>query len=180
MIARDNTPVSPSTPPSSRPVPGLSAVFAGRQTWIPAFAGMTVEGVWRRAGGGGVGHGRRILRERWTVRAAPALPAPPPIVAAPSDHRRRCPIPLLTVAAPPDHRRRCPALPSTVAAPSNHPRRCPAPPLTVAAPSNHQRPCPAPSSTVSAQKKHRHPRERQLSALTPDGWAGPMESLLQS
>ena len=44
MIARDNTPVSPSTPPSSRPVPGLSAVFAGRQTWIPAFAGMTVEG----------------------------------------------------------------------------------------------------------------------------------------
>ena len=48
MIARDNTPVSPSTPPSSRPVPGLSAVFAGRQTWIPAFAGMTVEGVWRR------------------------------------------------------------------------------------------------------------------------------------
>ena len=37
-----------STPPSSQPVPVLSAFFARRQTWIPAFAGMTVEGVWRR------------------------------------------------------------------------------------------------------------------------------------
>ena len=48
MTARDHICVSPLPPPSSRPAPGLSAVFARRQTWIPAFAGMTVEGVWRR------------------------------------------------------------------------------------------------------------------------------------
>ena len=48
MTARDHICVSPLPPPSSRPGPGLSAVFARRQTWIPAFAGMTVEGVWRR------------------------------------------------------------------------------------------------------------------------------------
>ena len=48
MTARDHIRVSPLPPPSSRPVPALSAVFARRQRWIPAFAGMTVEGVWRR------------------------------------------------------------------------------------------------------------------------------------
>ena len=45
MTARDHGPVSPSTLPSSLPAPGLSAFSTGRQTWIPAFAGMTVEGI---------------------------------------------------------------------------------------------------------------------------------------
>ena len=45
MTARDHAPVSPATFPSSRPAPTVSLSFTGRQTWIPASAGMTVEGV---------------------------------------------------------------------------------------------------------------------------------------
>jgi hypothetical protein len=45
MTARDHLPVSPLTPPSSRPAPTVSPSFTRRQTWIPAYAGMTVEGV---------------------------------------------------------------------------------------------------------------------------------------
>jgi hypothetical protein len=143
--------------PSSRPVPGLSAVFARRRRWIPAFAGMTVEGVWRRRvgvvsdmGDGVCGDGRgRGLRGWSRPSAGPPWPAPPSTVAAPPDHRR-CPAPTSTLPAPPDHRRRCPA----------------------------------PAPTVSAQKKHRHPREggdppwppggeRRPSGCRPGGrWSG--------
>jgi hypothetical protein len=53
MTARDNAFVSHPTPPSCRSVPGLAPFSTRQQTWIPAFAGMTVEGVCRG------GQGRR-------------------------------------------------------------------------------------------------------------------------
>jgi hypothetical protein len=80
MTARDHIRVSPPAAPSSRPAPGLSAVFARRQTWIPAFAGMTVEGVWRRRVGVVSDMGDGMIDDRSRPRLcrpfdAPVIPA---------------------------------------------------------------------------------------------------------
>ncbi|WP_231889354.1 hypothetical protein, partial [Tistrella mobilis] len=83
MTVRDHGFVGPSTPPSSRLVPGLPVSSARRQTWIPAFAGMTVEGVSRRQvgvvsdmGGGVCGNGRRRPPARCGSTPPSSLPVP--------------------------------------------------------------------------------------------------------
>jgi hypothetical protein len=113
----------------------------GGRTWIPAFAGITVE---RVCGGGRNGERTGVPGAMGRSCQARALRFSPRF----HHHRAVMSGAGLAVFAPP-------APPS-----AGHVRRhlCTAPP------------CP----------HHRHPRERQLSALTPDGWAGPMGSLLQS